>query len=52
MKFREWNAKNRIEKFSFFNETSLEYKETKLPKDYMERGKSQISLTALNDENH
>ena len=25
-KFKEWNAKNRIEKYSFFNEISLEYK--------------------------
>ena len=44
-KFKEWNGKNRIENFSFFNEISLEYKETKLPQDYMEKGKSQISLT-------
>ena len=38
-KFKEWNAENRIEKCSFFNEISLQYKETKLPQDYMERGK-------------
>ena len=29
----------------FFSEISLEYKETKFPYDYMERGKSQTSLT-------
>ena len=34
-----------MEKASFFNEMSLEYKETKLTQDYMERGKSQTSLT-------
>ena len=39
-KFKEWNAKNRTEKTSFINEISLEYKATKLPQDYMERGKS------------
>ena len=44
-KFKEWNAKSRIEKSSFFNEISLEYKETKLPQNYMERKKSQASLT-------
>ena len=40
-KFKEWNAKNRIEKSSFFNKISLEYKETKLPYDYIKRRKSQ-----------
>ena len=30
-KFKECNAKNKIEKSPFFNEISLEYKETKLP---------------------
>ena len=38
-KFKEWNAKNRIEKSSFFNKISLEYKAIKLPQDYMERRK-------------
>ena len=38
-KFKEWNEKHRTEKSSFYNEISLEYKETKLPQDYMERGK-------------
>ena len=37
--------RNRIEKSSFFNEISLEYKATKLPQDYMEREESQISPT-------
>ena len=44
-KFREWNAKNRIEKSSFFNEISSEYKATKLPQNYMEKVKSQTSQT-------
>ena len=49
-KFKEWNAKNRIEKSSFINEISLENKAAKLPQDYMEREESQISLTeALSD---
>ena len=43
--FKEWNAKNRVEKSSFFNEISLEYKESKLSQDYMERRKSQTSPT-------
>ena len=30
-KFKEWNAKNRIEKSSFFNEIFTEYKEKKNP---------------------
>ena len=30
-KLKEWNAKDRTEKTSFFKETSVEYKETKLP---------------------
>ena len=29
--FKEWNAKNRVEKSSFFNEISLDYKALKLP---------------------
>ena len=44
-KFKEYNAKNRIEKSSFFNEISLEYKAKKLPLDYIETKESQISLT-------
>ena len=43
--FMKWNAKNRIEKFSFINEISLKYKTTKLPLDYMEKEEIQISLT-------
>ena len=43
--FKEQDAKNRIEKSSFFNETSLESKATKLPQNYMEREESQISQT-------
>ena len=44
-KFKEWNVRNRIEKSSFFNEISSEYKATKLPYDYMEREESQTCLT-------
>ena len=44
-KFKEWNAKNRNKKSSFFNAISLEYKATKFPQDYMEREKSQTCLT-------
>ena len=42
--FKEQNAKNRIEKSSFFNEIFLENKALKLPKDYMEREESQTCL--------
>ena len=35
--FKEQNVKNRIEKSSFFNKISLEYKALKHPEDYMER---------------
>ena len=41
--FKEQNAKNRTEKFAFFNEISLEYKAVKLPQVYMEGGKSNLS---------
>ena len=42
--FKEQNVKNRIGRSSFFNAISLEYKATKLPKDYMEREESQTCL--------
>ena len=37
--FKEENAKNKIEKTSFFDEISLKYKSVKLQQDYMEREK-------------
>ena len=37
--------KTELKNLHFFNEISSEYKETKFPQDYMERGKSQTSLT-------
>ena len=49
-KFKEENAKNRIEKPSFFNEISLEYKAKKLPQDHMEREENQIFKTESHKE--
>ena len=42
--FKEQNAKNRIEKSSFFKEIPLENKAVKLPQDYMEREEIQTCL--------
>ena len=43
-KFQERIAKNRIEKSLFSIKISVEYKKTKLPKDYMEKEKNQVCL--------
>ena len=36
--FKEWNATNITEKYLFFNEISLEYKEIKLPIGFQGEG--------------
>ena len=43
-RFKEWNAKNRIEKNQLSNAISIKYEATKFPNGYMKREKSRICL--------